>query len=173
MNNHVTFSYHNLMDSQNLSKENSAFIHEGLAKRTKKKTFHDYISCKGLKSTRQRDIILNAFLSSEEHVSNEELYLNLRAKHPNIGYSTVYRTLRLFVESGIAREFWFGDGQTRYEQVIEGEHHDHLVCSRCKAITDFKNEAIERLQSEIAATHGFLIETHKLELYGLCPGCRQ
>lgn len=174
MNNHVTFPFRNLMDSQNfISKENSALIHEALVKRTKKKTFHDYICSKGLKSTRQRDIILNAFLSSEEHVSNEELYLKLRAKHLNIGYSTVYRTLRLFVESGIAREFWFGDGQTRYEHVIEGEHHDHLVCSRCKAITEFKNEAIEKLQGEIAISHGFLIETHKLELYGLCSRCRQ
>ena len=142
-------------------------------KRTKKATFHDYISSKGLKSTRQRDIILNAFLSIEEHVSNEELYLKLRAKHPNIGYATIYRTLRLFVESGIAREIWIGDGQTRYEHQIKGEHHDHLICTRCKAITEFKNEAIEKLQDEIATSHGFLIETHKLELYGLCSGCHQ
>ena len=142
-------------------------------KRTKKKIFRDFVSRKGLKSTRQRDIILDAFLCSNQHISTDELYLKLRAKHPNIGYATVYRTLKLFVEAGIAREFHFGDGQTRYEHLIKGDHHDHLVCTRCSAITQFANETIEKLQEEIAASHGFLIETHKLELYGLCPCCRK
>jgi Fur family ferric uptake transcriptional regulator len=142
-------------------------------KRTKKKTFREFITQKGLKSTRQRDIILDAFLSSERHMSIEDLYLKLRAKHPNIGYATVYRTLKLFAESGIAREIQFGDGQTRYEHVEEGEHHDHLVCTRCGAIAEFENETIEKLQDEVAKSHDFIIETHKLELYGICAKCRK
>ncbi len=142
-------------------------------KRTKKKLFHDYIVRQGLKSTRQRDTILDFFLSSERHMSIEELYLKLRNKHPNIGYATVYRTLKLFAEAGIANEIHFGDGQTRYEHVNEGEHHDHLVCTRCGAITEFENETIEKLQAEVAAGYGFLIETHKLELYGQCAKCRK
>ena len=142
-------------------------------KRAKKKLFHDFITRKGLKSTRQRDIILDCFLSSERHMSIEELYLKLRSKHPGIGYATVYRTLKLFAEAGIANEIQFGDGQTRYEHVSEGEHHDHLVCTRCGAITEFENETIEKLQAEVAASHGFLIETHKLELYGLCAKCQK
>ncbi|HLO26898.1 MAG TPA: transcriptional repressor, partial [Geobacteraceae bacterium] len=135
-------------------------------KRNKKKLFHDYIIRQGLKSTRQRDIILDFFLSSERHMSIEELYLKLRNKHPNIGYATVYRTLKLFAEAGIANEIHFGDGQTRYEHVSEGEHHDHLVCTRCATIVEFENETIEKLQAEVADSHGFLIERHKLELYG-------
>lgn len=142
-------------------------------KRAKKKLFHDFITREGLKSTRQRDIILDFFLSSERHMSIEELYLKLRAKHPSIGYATVYRTLKLFAEAGIANEIHFGDGQTRYEHVSEGEHHDHLVCTRCAAIVEFENETIEKLQAEVADSHGFLIETHKLELYGLCAKCRK
>ncbi len=142
-------------------------------KRTKKKIFRDFITRKGLKSTRQRDIILDCFLSSDRHMSIEELYLKLRTKHPNIGYATVYRTLKLFAESGIAREIHFGDGQTRYEHVAEGEHHDHLVCTRCGTIAEFENEAIEKLQDEVAASYGFLIENHKLELYGMCAKCRK
>lgn len=140
-------------------------------KRAKQKIFQDYIAKQGLKSTRQRDIILDAFLSSDRHLSIEELYLKLRAKHPSIGYATVYRTLKLFAESGIAREIHFGDGQTRYEHVLEGEHHDHLVCTECGAIIEFENESIEKLQNEVAAAHGFLIKHHKLELYGLCAKC--
>ena len=141
-------------------------------KKAKKKIFQEFIARKGLKSTRQRDVILDAFLSSERHMSIEELYLKLRARHPNIGYATVYRTLKLFSEAGIAREIQFGDGQTRYEHVAEGEHHDHLVCTRCGAITEFRNDTIEQLQDDIAKSYGFIIETHKMELYGQCAKCR-
>ncbi len=142
-------------------------------KQAKKQLFHDFIARKGLKSTRQRDLILDGFLSNDRHMSIEELYLALRAKHPNIGYATVYRTLKLFSESGIAREIQFGDGQTRFEHVDEGEHHDHLVCTRCGAVKEFANEAIEKLQAAIAESHGYLVHTHKLELYGICPKCRK
>lgn len=141
-------------------------------KRTKKKLFQDFIARKGLKTTRQRDIILDFFLSSERHMSIEDLYLKLRSKYPGIGYATVYRTLKLFAEAGVANEIQFGDGQTRYECVGEGEHHDHLVCTRCGAISEFENETIEKLQAEVAAGYGFLIETHKLELYGQCAKCQ-
>jgi Fur family transcriptional regulator, ferric uptake regulator len=148
------------------------FSYRGAVKRAKKKIFQEFIASRGLKSTRQRDIILDCFLSSDRHISIEELYLKLRAKHPGIGYATVYRTLKLFAESGIARETHFGDGQTRYEHILEGEHHDHLVCTRCGGIVEFENETIERLQAEVAVAHGFLIETHKLELYGICAKCQ-
>lgn len=141
-------------------------------KQAKKTLFREFIAQKGLKTTRQRDIILDSFLSAERHISIEELYLSLRAKHPSIGYATVYRTLKLFAESGIAREIQFGDGQTRYEHAAEGEHHDHLVCTRCKAIIEFENETIEQLQQDVAKSHGFRIENHKLELYGICSNCQ-
>jgi Fur family transcriptional regulator, ferric uptake regulator len=149
------------------------FIIGGGMKRAKKQIFHQFISSKGLKTTRQRDVILDAFLSSDRHMSIEDLYLKLRVKNPRIGYATVYRTLKLFAESGIAREIQFGDGQTRYEHAAEGEHHDHLVCTHCGAIIEFENETIEKLQSEVADSYGFIIETHKLELYGICAKCRK
>lgn len=144
---------------------------DGPVKQAKKKIFHEFIAAKGLKSTRQRDVILDAFLAADRHLSIEEFYLKLRARHPGIGYATVYRTLKLFAESGIAREIRFGDGQTRYEPVAAGEHHDHLVCTGCGAIIEFENETIEQLQEEVARSHGFLIHYHRLELYGLCPAC--
>jgi Fur family ferric uptake transcriptional regulator len=142
-------------------------------KLSKKKLFHDFVARKGLKSTRQRDIILDGFLSTDDHMSIEELYLKLRVDHPSIGYATVYRTLKLFAESGIAREIQFGDGQTRYEHAAEGEHHDHLVCTCCGEVQEFSNEDIEKLQDQIAKNHGYVVHTHKLELYGICPKCRK
>lgn len=118
-------------------------------------------------------MVLDCFLSSDSHLSTEELYMKVRAKNSSIGYATVYRTLKLFAESGIAREIHFGDGQTRYEHVAEGEHHDHLVCTRCGSVQEFENEAIEKLQQEVADQFGFLVETHKMELYGICSKCRK
>jgi Fur family ferric uptake transcriptional regulator len=138
----------------------------------KKKAFNSFASGKGLRSTRQRDIILDSFLATQQHVSVEELYLKIKATNPGIGNATVYRTLKLFVEAGLAREVLLHDGQTRYEHIMAGEHHDHLVCTGCNAIIEFENETIEHLQDEIAARHGFYIKSHKLEIYGLCSKCR-
>lgn len=140
-------------------------------KLSKKQIFQDFASSKGLKSTKQRDTILDCFLSCDQHLSTEELYLKLKESSPGIGFATVYRTLKLFAESGIAREIQFGDGQTRYEHLHAGEHHDHLVCTKCGAIMEFENETIEKLQAEVARNHGFTILTHKLELYGICKNC--
>ena len=117
-------------------------------------------------------MILDCFLSCDQHLSTEELYLKLKESMPGIGFATVYRTLKLFAESGIAREIQFGDGQTRYEHLHAGEHHDHLVCTRCGAIMEFENETIEKLQAEVARNHGFTIMNHKLELYGICAKCK-
>ena len=142
-------------------------------KQVKKNIFRDYIVREGLKTTQQREIILDFFLSSDKHMSIEELYRELRAKHPNIGYATVCRTLKLFAGSGIAREIHIGDGQTRYEHIADGEHHDHLVCTRCGKIAEFENKTIEKLQKAVADSCGFLIESHKLELYGLCSKCKK
>jgi Fur family ferric uptake transcriptional regulator len=138
----------------------------------KKIAFSRFSSGKGLRSTRQRDIILDIFLSTHQHVSVEELYLTIKSGNPGIGHATVYRTLKLLVEAGLAREILLHDGQTRYEHIMTGEHHDHLVCTGCNTIIEFENETIENLQAEIAARHGFYIKSHKLEIYGLCSKCR-
>jgi Fur family ferric uptake transcriptional regulator len=138
----------------------------------KKKTFNDFAASKGLRSTRQRDIILDVFLSTHQHVSVEDLYLKVKACNPGVGQATVYRTLKLFAEAGLACEILLHDGQTRYEHVMAGEHHDHLVCTGCNAIIEFENETIEKLQDEIASRHGFMIKSHKLEIYGLCAACK-
>jgi Fur family ferric uptake transcriptional regulator len=133
--------------------------------------FNEFLSRKGLKNTSQRMIILETFLASDSHYSTEELYLKLRAEHPRIGYATVHRTLKLFAECGIAAERHFGDGQARYEPVHEEEHHDHLVCRACGVIIEFEDPQIEQLQEKVAAAHNFTIQTHRLELYGLCADC--
>lgn len=133
--------------------------------------FREFMTRKGLKSTQQREVILDEFLKSGSHLSTEDLYLKLRKKHPNIGYATVYRTLKLFAECGIAEERHFGDGQTRYERTSTDEHHDHLICTGCGAILEFEDPRIEELQHQVARDHNFKILSHRLELYGLCAKC--
>lgn len=135
--------------------------------------FKQCLAQRGLKSTQQRAIILDTFLGVKEHLSTEELYLQIREDHPKIGYATVYRTLKLFAECGIAEERNFGDGQTRYEPAHAEDHHDHLICTTCGSIVEFEDSEIERLQGIIADHHGFKMESHRLDLYGICSICQK
>ena len=144
-----------------------------MSKVTTKTKFKDYLLTQGLKTTQQRELILDEFLRSASHLSTEELYLRLRRKNPRIGYATVHRTLKLFAECGIAEQRHFGDGQARYEASGHDEHHDHLICITCGKIVEFEDPRIEELQVEVAGGHGFTIERHRLELYGCCSDCRQ
>lgn len=128
-----------------------------------------YLERKGLKSTNQRRLITEVFFDAgyrEDHPSVEDLYLRVRARDKRVGYATVYRTLKLLVESGLATPSRLGDNQTRYEPDIPGEHHDHLVCAECGAVFEFEQEQIERLQEEVAQAHGMALTNHRMVLYG-------
>lgn len=131
----------------------------------------DHLAKHGLKVTKQREVILDVFLQAE-HITAEQLYRNLGRHKPRIGLATIYRTLNLLCDSGIAQERHFGT-QTHYDNVAHKRHHDHMICTQCGAIVEFENCQIEHLQEEVATKHGFTITTHKLELYGLCRKCRQ
>jgi Fur family ferric uptake transcriptional regulator len=146
---------------------------ETMSKAKTSAQFKDFLLTQGLKSTRQRELILDEFLCAGSHLSTEDLYLRLRKGNPHIGYATVHRTLKLFAECGIAEQRHFGDGQTRYEASDRDEHHDHLICVVCGKIIEFEDPRIEELQAEVAGKHGFSIERHRLELYGFCPDCCQ
>jgi Fur family ferric uptake transcriptional regulator len=134
---------------------------------------HQYLRIKGLKNTQQREEIARTFLGSGHHLSAEELYQRIRKAHPDVGLSTVYRTLKLLVNAGLAGQRQFGDGITRYEPQTSDEHHDHLICIRCGAIIEFENQNIEDLQKKVAARNNFTVLRHKLELYGYCDTCRR
>jgi Fur family ferric uptake transcriptional regulator len=132
----------------------------------------EYLAVKNLKSTSQRDTILQVFVDAGRHLSAEELYARVKKSHPGIGYATVYRTLKLLAEAGLAQERRFEDGFTRYEHASQDAHHDHLICTHCGAIIEFENESIEALQQAVARKNRFKVQSHKLELYGLCAGCQ-
>ena len=134
--------------------------------------FKDHLRQQGLKSTAQRDDIAHVFFSSSRHISVEELYHAVKQVSPRIGYATVYRTMKLMTECGLAVERHFRDGEARYESA-EGQHHDHLICERCGRIVEFEEERIEALQAQVAQRLGFHFTGHKMELYGVCRECRK
>lgn len=131
----------------------------------------DYMDRHGLRSTAQRRLVTDTFFRSAEHLSIEDLLARVRKKDPKVGYATVYRTLKLLKESGLANERNFGDGVSRYEVSYDDEHHDHLICTKCGKIVEFEDDRIEHLQDELARNHGFELTAHKHELYGLCTDC--
>jgi len=131
------------------------------------------IKAKGLKSTRQRSLIIDTFLGAEGHVSVEELWSKVRAADTKVSVATVYRTMKLLADAGLAEARNFGDGQTRYEAAMGRHHHDHLICTNCGTIIEFENDRIEQLQDVIAKRHGFKVTSHKMELYGLCKNCQR
>ena len=136
-------------------------------------TFHRYLSAKNLKQTRQRKEILRSFLETEDHLTTEDLYQIVSVRFPGVGYSTVYRALKLIIDSGIAREVDFGDGVHRYEHNYAHDHHDHLVCIRCGDTIEVYNPDIEAFQEKLCREHGFQALRHKMEIFGLCPKCKQ
>jgi Fur family ferric uptake transcriptional regulator len=131
-----------------------------------------YMSKKGLRSTDQRRLIVETFFHAENHVSIEELLAQVRSKDSRVGYATVYRTLKLLTECGVANERRFGDGLARYELADDVTHHDHLICVGCGDIIEFEEPRIEELQEKVARKHGFELRSHKHELYGVCPKCQ-
>jgi Fur family ferric uptake transcriptional regulator len=127
----------------------------------------------GLRTTEQRKLIIDTFFSGPEHVSIDELLERVRSADPRVGYATVYRTMKMLSDGGIAYERRFGDGFTRYELADEEAHHDHLICIECGNIQEFEEPLIEELQDRIAARYGFEVHHHKHELYGRCADCQR
>lgn len=120
----------------------------------------------GLKMTEQRRVIARVLSDSDDHPDVEMLYQRASAVDSGISIATVYRTVRLFEESGIIAKHDFGDGRSRYEEASE-EHHDHLINLRTGEVIEFTNEQIEKLQETIARELGFELVDHRLELYGI------
>ncbi len=145
--------------------------HAGLSASARER-LNSWIAERGLKQTRQRDLIVDTFFSASGHLSIDELLAQVSTRDSNIGAATVYRTMKILSEAGLASARHFDDGQTRYEAALDRHHHDHLICTGCHTIVEFENEAIEELQDTVAAAHGFVVTRHKLELYGLCKDCQ-
>ncbi|MBL8148921.1 MAG: transcriptional repressor [Blastocatellia bacterium] len=137
-----------------------------------KEIFHNHLKKTGLKKTDQRDLILDVFIETEGHVSVEELYDLVKRRDPSVGFTTIYRTMKLIQDAGLAREVRFIDGRTRYEHDYKHPHHDHLICTECNGLIEFFSPEIEALQEEIAEKYNFKIVDHSHRLFGICSVCQ-
>jgi len=120
----------------------------------------------GLRMTGQRRVIADVLQTSTDHPDVEELYARASAIDAGISIATVYRTVKLFEETGILERHEFGDGRARYEDA-EREHHDHLIDMNSGEVIEFVDKEIEELQEKIAAKLGYELRGHRLELYGV------
>ena len=134
--------------------------------------FKELLKQNTLKFTHQREVVLKTLYEKDEHFTPESLYVLLKQSHPelNIGIATVYRTLNLLEEAGLATSISFGVAGKKFE-LANKPHHDHMICKSCGLIIEFQNDKIEQLQLEIAKSCHFEITSHLMQLRGLCHEC--
>ena len=138
--------------------------------REEKAVFAEYLARHGLKRSEQREAILEAFLRSERHLSVDDLLRLARKRRPEVGRTTVYRTLKLLQEAGLATELVLR-GETRFEREYKRQHHDHFICKACGEIFEFSSDEIERIQEQVASDIGFVIDGHRHQIFGYCRDC--
>ena len=133
----------------------------------------NYLAGKNLRMTGQRQQVLRTFLSTERHLSAEDLHTLVKKKAPSIGYSTVSRMLKILCACGLAQEIELGDGRARFEHAFAHRHHDHLICVRCGRSVEVMSPKLEQVQMQVARRNKFKPQWHRLQIFGICHSCRK
>jgi Fur family ferric uptake transcriptional regulator len=136
-----------------------------------KKQFEKLFKKDNIDNFEDRFKVLEAFLQTEKHLTSAELTQILNDNGHNLDNDFVRETLKLMCNFGFARKNKFDNGVVRYEHWHLGQHHDHMICIKCRKIVEFEEDAIENMQIDIASKHGFHLLQHKMELYGICSEC--
>ena len=139
--------------------------------KTAQQVFMEYLKGNNLCMTPQRKVIVETFLEAEGHFSVEELCVRVKDTAPDVGQATVYRTLKLLVESGLADSIDIGAGGALYEHAYGHDHHDHLICTECHKKVEIFDDAIENRQADVAEEYGFTLTRHRMYLFGICSEC--
>ena len=135
--------------------------------------FSTYLKNEGLRMTSQRQLVAQSFLSTDGHLSAEELYELVKRKDKRIGFATVFRTLKALTDCSLARQVDLSDGRTRFERLYKRPHHHHLICVQCNRTTEFSSPELEQLQREIVSKYHFLPQQHTLQVLGVCRDCQE
>lgn len=150
---HVSISRESLRDAQDL--------------------FNTHLKKVGLKHTEQRDTILRTFLETREHLSTDELHRLVKKRDPKIGFTTVYRTLKLLAECGLASAVAFHDGIARFEHQHNRRSHHHMVCTDCGGSVEFFSPEVDKIEQEIGRKFRYETRRHTFQIYGVCEECRK
>ena len=136
----------------------------------------------GYRVTVSREFILDVLAKADKHLSAEDIYMKVHSTYPNIGLTTIYRTLDLLSTLGLVFKFDFGDGRARYE-LTKGpkglRHHHHLVCTGCNRVVDYTDfiddevELLNQIEDGLSKKYKFKITNHLIQFYGLCERCRE
>lgn len=135
--------------------------------------FSAYLREHGLPVTAQRVAIADIMLRSERHLSADDVALELAIRESGIGLATVYRTIDLLTKSGLLVERDFGEGFRRYEPARDVPHHEHLLCTVCGKVREFRDERLERMTTLVAEANGYARQRHRLVIYGVCDDCQR
>ncbi len=133
-----------------------------------KEKYLEFLQTQKLKNTAQREALFKIVMAENSHFSVESLE---KKTEGNIGMATLYRFLRLLVDSKILNEYHFSD-KTLFERSNIENHHDHIICEKCGEISEFHSDEIENIQEAIMKSKGFISTTHRHELYGICKKCQ-
>jgi Fur family ferric uptake transcriptional regulator len=137
-----------------------------------KRILREYLARLGLKQSTQRDAILRIFLATRGHLSTEQLHRLVQEHDPTIGYTTVYRALKLFAECGLAAEVEFHDGVVRYEHSLNRRNHHHMVCTVCGDSVEFFSPEVEAVEQSIGKQFNYATTRHNFQIYGTCHACQ-
>jgi Fur family ferric uptake transcriptional regulator len=136
-----------------------------------KKQFKNLFRQEHIDNIDERFKVLEAFLQTEKHVTVDELVEMLEDGGRHLTHEFVSESLNLLCRFGFAHKSRFDNGELRFEHRHLGQHHDHMICTKCRRILEFEDPQIEQLQIKAAAAHGFHMLQHKLEIYGICDQC--
>lgn len=136
---------------------------------TPEEKFQEYLTTKGMRLTHERSLIVEEVFSDHSHFDAEELVERLRKL--NVSRATVYRTLNCLEEAGLLRKVARTNDRDVYEHDYGYPQHDHLICGKCGSMTEFHSDELAQLLANVAGAHGFLMEGHRLEVYGTCADC--
>ena len=135
--------------------------------------FRTYLRQHNLPVTQQRLAIAGVVFASDRHLSVEEVAKDVAEQGENAGTATIYRTLDLLVRSGLVVERDFGEGFRRFEPTRGIPHHEHMLCTVCGRVDEFRDERLERMTTIIAESHGYSRQRHRLVIYGVCADCQR
>lgn len=131
----------------------------------------DLLKDSGVRITPQRHAILEYLVVSDAHPTADEIYKDLEHKFPNMSVATVYNNLRVFKKTGLVKELTYGDSSSRFD--FSTKQHYHIICSRCGKIVDFFYPGLDEVEALAAQVTGFVVDHHRLEVYGICPDCQK
>jgi Fur family transcriptional regulator, ferric uptake regulator len=133
----------------------------------------EYIEKKGLRKTNQRYKVLEVFLSNEKHLSVDELYVLVEKKYPEISHSTVFRSMKIIFDAGLADKIRDCHGLIKYEHLYKHSQHGHMICSTCHKMLEFDVTQINKLLEKVAKKENFKPQIFKTRILGLCKRCRK